>query len=51
MTKPAWSPSPSASLFVMKLAELYARALRVDIERKRQQMQRLADMLNKQDRR
>ncbi len=49
--KTTWTVSPAGGTMLAKLVELYARALRVDVARKTQRMDKLARMLEKRNRR
>ena len=46
---PGWGASTAAGAVIARLAALYARALRVDAEAKRQRMERLANLISKRD--
>jgi hypothetical protein len=45
---PTWSASPSMGAVLARLTELYARALRVDAERRAQRMVKFAQLAQKQ---
>lgn len=49
--KPSWHASPAAGTMLAQLAELYARAVRVDLARKAQRMDRLARLVERRNKR
>jgi hypothetical protein len=48
--KPAWGASPAVGTMLAQLANICARALRVDAARKAQRMERLAKLIERRNR-
>jgi hypothetical protein len=44
---PTWNGQPAVGTILARMVELYTRALRVDLERRRQNTERLAKMVAK----
>ena len=44
---PQWSAAPAMGSVIARMVELYVRALRVDLERRRQSIERMAKLVRK----
>ena len=44
---PQWATTPAMGSVIARMVELYVRALRVDLERRRQSMERMAKLVRK----
>lgn len=42
---PPWNRQPALGSVIVRMAELYMRALRVDLERRRQNLERMARLV------
>lgn len=47
MSDAAWNNMPAIAVILARLAELHARALRLDVARKAQRNERFVELLNK----